>query len=35
VWLTGVAMAGFAAAPALRPGPMPDADLIVSSASES
>jgi hypothetical protein len=25
VWLTAVAMAGFAAAPALRPGPMPDA----------
>jgi hypothetical protein len=25
VWLTGVAMVGFAAAPALRPGPMPDA----------
>ena len=25
VWLTAVAMLGFAAAPALRPGPMPDA----------
>jgi hypothetical protein len=25
VWLTAVAMVGFAAAPALRPGPMPDA----------
>jgi hypothetical protein len=25
LWLTGVAMAGFAAAPALRPGPMSDA----------
>jgi hypothetical protein len=25
VWLTGIAMVGFAAAPALRPGPMPDA----------
>jgi hypothetical protein len=25
VWLTGLAMVGFAAAPALRPGPMPDA----------
>jgi hypothetical protein len=25
LWLTGLAMVGFAAAPALRPGPMPDA----------